>query len=153
MEKNNTNELVIASEEKLKDKMLDKPAKVAEGAVEYQAPLSASAAGKRKLFIDIKDDKLSLNVDDKEVAKNIEIKNLNVGYLYLESSWSANAWSQRNLADDVYDGVFEKLKITENAGKAKETVLFDSNLSGFEKIKYTATKFWNKIISWFVVNM
>lgn len=139
--------------EKLKDKMLDKPAKVAEGAVEYQAPLSASAAGKRKLFIDIKDDKLSLNVDDKEVAKNIEIKNLNVGYLYLESSWSANAWSQRNLADDVYDGVFEKLKITENAGKAKETVLFDSNLSGFEKIKYTATKFWNKIISWFVVNM
>ena len=50
----------------------------------------------------------------------------------LWSGWNSQAWSQRNLADDVYDGVFERLIIT-SAKEGKESLIYSTELSGLDK--------------------
>ena len=62
-------------------------------------------------------------------------------------------WSQRNLADDVYDGVFEQLVITDNTGAEKEKILFDGRLQGVAAAVYRAKQQWESIVTWFITNL
>ena len=76
------------------------------------------------------------------------------GSIYLGASWQGEAWSQRNLADDVYDAVFEKLKVTSNTGKEddEEKVLFTTELSGRDKLLFNLQEAWEKVLFWFLRN-
>ena len=80
------------------------------------------------------------------------MKEQNAGSLYLGAGWNADAWSQRNLADDVYDGVFDKLIVTANTGQSpdKEQVLFSAELTGWDKMKLRISENWEKILGWFL---
>ena len=74
------------------------------------------------------------------------------GGVLLGASWQGEAWSQRNLADDVYDAVFEKFTITTNTGKDEEKVLFTTELSGWDKFVFQAKETWESILCWFLRN-
>ena len=139
--------------ERLKDKNLEDAPTVAEGAEKYVPDLSVHAKGDRMLTLSLKGDKISIMVDGKDAVRELSVSDTKAGAVYLETAWGGYGWSQRNLADDVYDGVFEKLVITENTGAAEEKILFDSRMQGFDAVKFKAKQLWEALISWFIVNL
>ena len=139
--------------ERLKDTLLKHPPSIAEGAAEYVPELSVHAPGNRLLTLSLAGNKLSVAIDGKTAVHDLPVTASQPGAVYLESAWGNQGWSQRNLADDVYDGVFEQLVITTNTGAAQEEVLFDGRLQGWDAISYTARKGWDSLVNWFVVNL
>ncbi|MEG6586622.1 glycoside hydrolase [Dendrosporobacter sp. 1207_IL3150] len=139
--------------ERLKNKNLETVPTVTQGAEEYVPALSVHAKGDRRLSISLKNNKVSVMVDDKEAIRDVQVFDAKRGSIYLETAWGGYGWSQRNLADDVYDGVFEKLIITENTGSDKEEILFDSRMQGFAAVKFKAKKMWYALIDFFVANL
>ena len=87
-------------------------------------------------------------LDGKEAAhvEAPEMKGREVG---LWAGWNSQAWSQRNLADDVYDGVFERLIIT-SAKERKESLIYSSELSGFDKWRFDVNQKWESVLGWFL---
>ena len=139
--------------ERLKDKKRENVPTVADGAEEYIPDLSVHAKGDRRLSLALRDDKISITIDGREAVTDLPLAATKAGAVYLETAWGGYGWSQRNLADDVYDGVFEKLVITENTGAESERILFDGRLQGFEAVKYKAKRLWEAVINWFIVNL
>ena len=136
--------------ERLKDKELEKVPSVAEGAEEYIPVISRHAKGDRMLTISIKGNKVGATVDGKEAVKDVTVTNMKGGAFFLESGLGLSDWSQRNLSDDVYDGVFEKLVITENTATDSDKIIFDGKLQGWDGIKYNVKKYWESLINWFM---
>jgi len=115
----------------------------------YQAPLELKKRGNRLLEISIKGDNLDISIDKKVAASHLKLSNFSNGYVYIESAWSENGYSQRNLTDDVYDGVFKSVVITTD--KNEETkILFDNRLTGFSKLIYKTKETRENIINWFI---
>lgn len=102
--------------------------------------------GSKKIDININDNKLNLTLDGKVIVDGLEVRNTNEGSIYLESAWGEYGYRKRNIADDVYDGVFKKFKVSE----INDTILYDSSLNGVELIKYNIKNYFNKIINWFI---
>lgn len=138
---------------RLKDKNLEYAAAVTDGAEEYVPDLSVHAQGDRRLFLAVKGNKMSIAIDGKEAVTDLQLAAPKAGAVYLETAWGGYGWSQRNLADDVYDGVFEKLIITENTGAKQEKILFDGGLQGFEAVKWKLKQGWEALITWFMINL
>lgn len=115
----------------------------------YIPVIPMNALGNRKLQVSINDGRMDLKIDGKSVVKNLPLTVSAAGSVGLETSWGGDAFSQRNLADDVYDGVFEQLTITTNNGD-KETTLFTSNYSALEKWAHELWKIWNHVVNWFI---
>lgn len=107
--------------------------------------------GDRNIKLEIKDDIINLYVDDELVAEDVKISDsLNkAGAVYLESSWDEYGYSQRNIADDVYDGVFKNIKITD----MDDNELFSNELKNTEKVKYLIKSVSSSIINWFIKNL
>jgi len=139
--------------ERLKNKNLEVVPTVEQGAAEYVPALSVHAKGDRMLSLSLKGDTLSVVVDGKDAVNDLRVAQAATGGVYLETAWGGYGWSQRNLADDVYDGVFDKLIITENTGAEKEKILFDSRLQGVAGIKFKAEQLWGALINWFIKNL
>ncbi len=127
-----------------------KVASVKEGSEEYIEPESFHARLDRQLEIRAKGTMVTLLLDGKEAAqvKVPAMKGNNIG---LWAGWDSNAWSQRNLADDVYDGVFERLIITTAAG-SKENVIYSTELTGLDKWKFDANQKWESVLGWFLTH-
>ena len=100
----------------------------------------------KKIEININDNKLNLTLDGKIIVEGLEVKNTNKGGIYLEATWGEYGYSQRNIADDVYDGVFKKFKVSE----INDTILYDSSLKGFDLIRYNLRNYFNKVINCFI---
>ncbi len=111
--------------------------------------IDINEAGNKKVNIKLNGNKLDLTLDGEIIVDGLEVKHLEEGSILLESSWGEYGYSQRNIADDVYDGVFKKLKVTE----IDDTVLFDSSLREFELIKYNGKKYLKNVINWFITNL
>jgi hypothetical protein len=139
--------------ERLKDKRLETASTVAQGANKYIPALSVHAKGDRLVALALREDILSVTIDGKDAVKDLRLYGTKRGSVYLETAWGDYGWSQRNLADDVYDGVFEKLIITENMGAETEKVLYDSRLQGFDAVRLKVKQLWGALINWFVVAM
>lgn len=139
--------------QRLKDKNLDNPPSISQGAAEYVPELSVHAKGDRNLLLAVKGDRMTIMVDGKEVVKDLSIANTKAGSVYLETAWGGYGWSQRNLADDVYDGVFDKLMITENIGIETEKILYDSKPQGLDAVKIKVKRLWESLINFFIVHL
>ncbi|QDR79731.1 glycoside hydrolase [Sporomusa termitida] len=139
--------------ERLQAKKLEEAPGVAAGAAAYRPLLSVHDRGDRLLALALKGDRLSIKIDDKEAVQALPVAAAKAGAVYLEAAWGGYGWSQRNLADDVYDGVFEQLTITGNTGADREKILFDSRLQGFAAVKLTVRQLWAGLINWFIVNL
>ncbi|MBO5651192.1 MAG: hypothetical protein J5908_06865, partial [Selenomonas sp.] len=127
-------------------------ASVEDGAEAYEHVQSFHRRSTHKLEIDLKGSRLSLKLDDKSIPQEITVTENGQGGVLLGASWQGEAWSQRNLADDVYDAVFEKFTITTNTGKDEEKVLFTTELSGWDKFVFRAKETWESILFWFMRN-
>lgn len=105
--------------------------------------------GSKKVYITLIGKKLILSIDEKKIVKDLEVSNENKGSIFLQSAWGEYGYSQRNIADDVYDGVFKDFKVTDINNK----VLYDSSLKGVEAVTYNIKIYFNKLVNWFIKNL
>ncbi len=136
----------------LQKKKEEPVATIADGAEEYKGPQSFHARLDKNLGVDLKDENLTLIYDGKIVADSIRVRVIDNGGVYLLSAWNNDAWSQRNLADDVYDGIFSELIIKANTGmdEDKERVLYTAELTGWEKFKLDVKRKWETVLGFFL---
>lgn len=125
-------------------------ATVEEGAKEYIEDININDPADRKLHIEVKGDKLSVAVDDYYALKEEQIESVDAGYVFIMSGWGGEAYSQRNLSDDVYDGVFVDFEVTQNTGAEEEAVLYDNKLHGLDWLLWKAGSIWKTVINWFI---
>ncbi|SHO53950.1 glycoside hydrolase [Anaerocolumna xylanovorans] len=121
---------------------------VSEGAKPYLSDIPINEAGNRKIDVTLEGNNLTVKIDGKIAADKITVENTRPGYVYLESAWGEYGYSQRNIADDVYDGVFRDFVIWDSQNKS--TAFYDNRLKGMEKVQYTIKNKWNNLINWFI---
>ncbi len=127
---------------------------VEEGAEEFIPTMQIKEAGDRQLVIYISGNLLTIMIDDKQAVEGLNINVTEAGYVCLEAAWAEYGYSQRNISDDVYDGVFEKIKITEiSSSSEEEVVLYDNLLHGWDKVEAVAKDVGNTVINWFIENL
>ena len=126
-------------------------ASVADGGDVYEGTQSFHARSDHQIDITLRDQYISVTVDGNKAADNLEVLDTETGSLYLGAAWGGEAWSQRNLADDVYDGVFDKLMVYANDDSNK--VLFSSELTGWEKMKFQVNQVWETVLNWFLKHL
>lgn len=107
-------------------------------------------SAKRQLKIGLKGDVITVEVNGKDFSPEDTLHQVKPGSLLLESICDEEAYSQRNLYDDVYDGVFEKLVVSSIDSKE---ILYDNQLHGLNKVRSSIEKEWGKIVNWFVENL
>lgn len=105
--------------------------------------------GDRLVHVKLINNKLSLDVDNVNLAENLEVDNNDSGAVYLEAEWKDYGYSQRNLADDVYDGVFKEIDIKDFNGNE----LYSNVLKGREKLIYMTKNCFDHIVNWFIANL
>ncbi|PRR79688.1 Poly-beta-1,6-N-acetyl-D-glucosamine N-deacetylase precursor [Clostridium liquoris] len=105
--------------------------------------------GNKKIDITLADEKLTLAIDGKNIVEDLKVSNKNEGSVYLQCTWGEYGYSQKNIADDVYDGIFEGFKVT----NINNEVLYDSSLKGMEALTYNIKSSFNKIVNWFIENL
>lgn len=128
----------------------ENPTSVEEGAQEYEADINLNDPGDRELVIAVKGDALTVSVDGYYALQNEKITDTEAESVFLQSGWGGEAYSQRNLTDDIYDGVFVDFEITENTGAEEENVLYDNKLHGLDLVLFWIEKIWNAVVNWFI---
>ncbi len=123
---------------------------VEEGAEEYRPTIQINELGNRKLDITLSGDKITVKIDDKPVWSDREVSSSNGGGIYLQSAWTEYGYSQRNIADDVYDAVFSRVEI-----KNSETdeMIYTNKLQGVDKSVQIVKDTVNNLINWFITNI
>ncbi len=135
-----------------KEKQSEAAATIDQGAKEYNPTISVHERGKRLVNIELNGSNIQVLIDGREAFSGT-VENSGAGSVALESAWGGYGWSQRNLADDVYDGVFENLVIKDIPAEGAGTILYSDQLSGFEAFKYQVKKTWDYVINWFIVHL
>lgn len=105
--------------------------------------------GNKKVQIIMTGSKLTLYIDGNKIVESLEVSNENAGSIFLESAWGEYGYSQRNISDDVYDGVFKSFMVTDINNK----VLYDSSLKGADAVTYKIKSYFNKLVNWFIKNL
>lgn len=123
---------------------------VKDGGEEYIPSIEINELGNTDLKISLKDSIINVTVDGENITNDVEVSIIEEGNIVLGASYGGAGYSQRNVADDVYDGVFKDLIIKDSE---TNTELFDNSLHGFEIIFNTLKNTWNTIINWFIVNL
>ena len=123
-------------------------ASVGEGAEEYIPEIQINDSGRVRLTVRLEGNTLRCLVDGQDVTGVIPVSVSGSGGIAIGSSWGGWGYSQRNVADDVYDGVFHNLSITENG-----TCLYDNRLTGLQKLWNTLQAAWIGTINWFIRNL
>lgn len=121
---------------------------VAEGADEYIPELQINDLGDTALKIRLEENQLQVWVDGTDVTGTIDVSVLDGGAVRLGSNWGGWGYSRRNVADDVYDGVFGKLVIEE-----ENQMIYDGRLPEFEKVLDALNDKWNAVLNWFIKNL
>ncbi len=120
---------------------------VKDGAEEYRPQLKLNEPGSRELYIELKDNVLNVKIDGKDVWKAKKVTVKEGSNIYLKGAFTEYGYSQRNVVDDVYDAVFDKLQITDpDTGN----VLYSYRLTGIDKIIQTVKNVFNKVLNWFI---
>ncbi len=119
---------------------------------EYIPALELRSPGDTRLAIELIGDKLTLSCNGFTAVENMRTSCPAKGYVYLESRCGSTegGYSQRNLADDVYDAVFESILVTAADGK---TVLYDYLPTDLELFRMRAALAWERAVDWFIDNL
>ncbi len=133
------------------DRQQQPAATVEEGAAPYEGVSDRNERFFQWIAIDLVGDTITVRLDDKTAVDSAPVKNTGSGSLCLESGWSGQSWSQRNLADDVYDGRFQKLTVA--ADPKGDLLLYTTELQGWEKWKARAGESFEGLLDWFMKYM
>ena len=135
--------------EKLETERERKAFSIEEGGAPYIPTMSYHARMDRKLEVRLQGDKLTVLLDGKPAVEDLKIERAQAGFLCLGAVWPGYGYSQTNLADDVYDGVFAGLKVEElTADNNNLTVLYDIHYTGLEGFKRTVKHKWEAVLDW-----
>ena len=143
---------------------------VEEGSEPYVHKISVREFGDRNLELLLHDDVLNIKVNGKLLDRDIIVKNVQKGKIALGAMMDSKVY----YTDDVYDGVFENLKVTDYdldkevepivdfkfAGyefkvfmpwdENEDAVLYDSKLKGVDGMLHTLGIYWEKVLHIFV---
>ena len=122
---------------------------VAEGAEEYRPEIQINELGDRKLSVTLDGDRISVYIDEKPLWTDRELSHSKEGSIFLQCAWPGYGYSQRNIADDVYDGVFAGITITDSDGN----VLYTNKLKGLDKGLDLGIDLFNDLVNWFIKNI
>ena len=122
---------------------------VAEGAEEYRPEIQINELGDRKLSVTLDGDRISVYIDEKPLWTDRELSHSKEGSIFLQCAWPGYGYSQRNIADDVYDGVFAGITITDSEGN----VLYTNKLKGLDKGLDVGIDLFNDLVNWFIKNI
>lgn len=143
-----------SASERIQEKEANPAKSVSDGAVEYVSPVDTLEVGNRHVDITLFGNQLSIHIDEKPAVENLEVSVLEKGSIYMEAIVSKDGFSQRNLADDVYDAVFDKLYIESLPDEKAETaILYDNRLHGWAKVKDVCSHTWEALVNWFIRNL
>lgn len=145
------------------------------GAQEYVPDINIRELGHRDIEIFLRGHELRLKIDGRDVPQTVTVSDTAKGKVALEAGFMQQlGWSQRNLADDVYDGVFEKLMVYDYQRDYKPQplpeisvmghtlsisnpfddggvpILYDSRLHGVEGAVHTIMEYWEKLLHFFI---
>lgn len=116
----------------------------------YIPEITLKDKGSRFVEITVRGEMLDVAIDGKKAVERLPIGPVSSG-IALRSAWGEYGYSQRNLADDVYDGVFQSLYITRLLGSSPDSdaVLFD-NRSRKAASFYVqeARQVWQEVVDW-----
>lgn len=121
-----------------------------KGAEGYVPMIDLNDKGERMIGVMLDGNYLTLFIDEKEVVKNLKVQGSDAGLVYLGSApLSADErFSQRNLTDVVYDGVFTDLHFTH-----EEEVIYSNRLTKWEKVEAETKDIFKNIVVWFVEHL
>ncbi len=145
----------------------------AEGGEEYVPGFDMNDKGSRKTVLLLQDGKISVTVDGHLIADRVDVSNFKASEdaFALECGVPDEDYSQRNLTDDVYDGIYLDLsvmgvnegfsdavysKLANGKLERKDEGLYpvyDNSMQGFELFKDRQSRFWNAVIDWFIANL
>ena len=123
---------------------------VEDGAEEYRPVIQINALGKRKLDASLNGNTITVKMDDKVVWENREISTESEGSVLLQSTWTDFGYSQRNIADDVYDAVFGRIEIKD---LGTGDVLYTNKLQGVAKVLQVLKNALDWLVNWFIVHI
>lgn len=123
---------------------------VSDGAEEYIPELQINDAGNVKLELILSGNHLNLTVDGITVAENLEVSADGAGGIALESAFGGFMYSQRNIADDVYDAAFQDFSVKSADGSK---IIYDYAYHGIALIGHQINVWWNNVVNWFITNL
>lgn len=126
---------------------------VEEGAKPYEGTMSFHQRMDHWLDISIRGTTLKVTLDETASVDDIELRENDRGYIVLGADWQEEGWSQRNLADDVYDAVFDQFTVQSNSGdkdRKDEKILFTMKKQGWERAKLEMKRRWEDVLRWFI---
>lgn len=127
------------------------PAGMDEGSEPYVPEIDLTDRGSRKLEITLTGTNLSILIDGRSAIKNLQLSSVRRGSIALESSaLIQEKYSQRNLADDVYDAVFTDLTLRNPDDP--EDIYYAYRLNGGEELMVFVKKSFEKLAIFFADN-
>ncbi len=131
----------------------ESPATIAEGAEPYVPTIDLLDRDHRDLRIVLSGNKLTVYVDDKIAAENVPVNISQPGNLVLESAPVRDKFSQRNLADDVYDAVFTDMLVKWiGDSNIKPITIYDNRLSNLEELNLVIRNIFRSVVNFFIYN-
>lgn len=124
------------------------PAVLAQGSDVYVPRISINDQGSTHLNIQLNGDSIHVLVDGQDVTGSLPVSIRSPGGIAIASGWGGWGYSQRNIADDVYDGVFHNLTIT-----ADGNTLYSNRLHGLDRVLSNLQNTWNSTVSWFLSHL
>ena len=107
-----------------------------------------------RLFeISLKENKLSIKIDEEIIIDEQIIESNEAGSIYLESKQIQQEYIKRGLADEIYDARFEDFVITQYTETDDEKIIFDNRLKGVNKWLHEASEMVDSVIDWFIDNL
>ena len=119
---------------------------------DYVPALDIRTPGDTRLVLLMQGGRLTVTANGVTAVENMEVDCADAGYIFLEARCGSTegGYSQRNLADDVYDAVFADFTVTGMDGK---TVLYSYLPSDFELFLMKTGRAWDRLIDWFIDNL
>lgn len=160
--------------QRMRDRQSQEAMTVEAGEKAYEPDINIREPGRRDVEIFLRGHELRLKVDGRDVPEVVKVNDTANGKVALEAGFMQLGWSQRNLADDVYDGVFEKLMVYDYQHDYKAQpllelsvmghslsvanpfddggvpVLYDSRLHGVDGVVHTVMEYWEKLLHFFI---
>ncbi len=119
-----------------------------EGGEEYRPETDLLSIGNYQLKVILDGDKMSVFVDNKAVLTNQKVTVTDSGSLWLEAAVQHDTYSQRNIYDDVYDGVFENICMKELKGDGQPVTLYNY-IEGVDRVWVDIKNTYEDVAKWF----
>lgn len=132
-------------------------ASVDEGGEAYIPETQINDLGNRKLKLRLENGKLSVWVNQVLAVDRLHVSKGAIDGLFLMAhhveDGTTKGTSQRNIYDNVCDGVFEKVLLTTAQYGEDVQICYDNRLSGLELAVTTVKRMFDRVVNWFITNL